>query len=340
MNQKIKIIIDWCAFTVHGLRNPDDVIRKYLGMDPELFTACKGLNAYKDGMEYNNIRISYNGPEVENFGDMGISVSMSGTGCRAFEASTNFVTTDKHGLECSAFAVLFQLLHEHSDRLGEERVNVTRIDLACDDHNRVLDMVKICEAVDNNEIRSKIRARALNKSYNGQKLAGLTAYIGSKSSDFFIRFYDKRLERGQLDSTEHWVRCELVMKKDHATAFIPQFVNHEHIGTIVSCILNDKLAFIERDDSNISRCTICDWWLKFVDSIESVQLVSREAAPKSVAAGYDWLQWQCAPWMAIIKKTMGFEVFLRMLDDGEERLTPKHLAIIREYHSLEDAERT
>ncbi len=56
MEKGIKDIIDWCSFAVYALENLREVIRKYLGFDPDLFTSCGScLQAYKEGYSYNNI---------------------------------------------------------------------------------------------------------------------------------------------------------------------------------------------------------------------------------------------------------------------------------------------
>ena len=36
MEKGIKNIIDWCSFAVHDLENLREVIRKYLGFDPDV----------------------------------------------------------------------------------------------------------------------------------------------------------------------------------------------------------------------------------------------------------------------------------------------------------------
>ena len=90
-------------------------------------------------------------------------------------------------------------------------------------------------------------------------------YIGAPSSEFRVRIYDKALEQGVEG---HWIRVELVMRSANANAFVEDMTNSENVGKLAAQVINDKFSFIERDDSNISRCTVCDWWQNFVDELD------------------------------------------------------------------------
>ena len=54
------------------------------------------------------------------------------------------------------------------------------------------------------------------------------------------------------------------MRHKNSAAFVSQAVACESIGRLTAQVINDKFSFIERDDSNITRCTVCAWWLRFV----------------------------------------------------------------------------
>ena len=43
------------------------------------------------------------------------------------------------------------------------------------------------------------------------------------------------------------------------------------LGKLAAQVMNDKLSFIERDDSNITRCSVCSWWQNFVEELESIR---------------------------------------------------------------------
>jgi len=174
---------------------------------------------------------------------------MSGNGCRTFEAMSK-LSKDKG----SAFPALFQRL------AADETANVSRIDIACDDKDGFLNMDEIVSKVQSNEINSRMTKRSVIVSYDGTQRNGSTVYIGAPSSDFRVRIYDKALEEG-LDG--HWIRVELVMRHKNAKAFVEQLITAPSVGKLAAQVVNDKFSFIERDDSNITRCSICGWWQNF-----------------------------------------------------------------------------
>ena len=290
---KCQVLVDWLTFSVKE-KDPAIVIQEYLGMEPELFQdAGYGLLGYNRVLRFSDICVCCEGRENKFFKDMGVCVSMSGNGCRTFETMPK-LTRDKG---TSPFPVLFQHLR------ADGSANVSRIDIACDDQDGYLNMEQIVEKVQTNELNSRMTKRSVIVSYDGTRRSGSTVYIGAPSSDFRIRIYDKALEEGVEG---HWVRVELVMRQKNANAFIEQAVSAPSIGKLAAQVVNDKLSFIERDDSNITRCTVCEWWREFVDELEAVRLVARCVVQHSVERIENWVDAQIGPSLAIITRTLGW----------------------------------
>lgn len=329
---KCNVLIDWLTFTVKNVEDPYRVISWYLGLDGKLFQERGyGMLGYEHVLCFNDINVCYSGRENEHFHDMGICVSMSGNGCRTFETMSKMNldgNKDKQGTPSTAFPALFQLLDCNED------CNVTRVDVACDDHDGALDMDDIIEKVRANEINSRIMRRRVVSDYEGVERGGDTVYIGAASSDFRMRIYDKAKEQGDLKS--HWIRVEMVLKHDNANAFVSNFVNCKTIGTLAAGILNDKLSFIERDDSNISRCSVSGWWLEFVGSLEAVQLLTREAASHSIEQLEDWVLNQLAPTLGMLFMAKGSACIWDIARQGKDRLSNKQKALIQDYKNLQE----
>lgn len=203
---KCQVLIDYLTFSIKNLEDPAQVIRKYLGLDPALFQeAPYGLMGYQRVLRFGDIQVLYDPRENEYFHDMGICVSMSGNGCRAFETMSKLTidgVKDTQGTASTAFPVLFQLL------AATEDANISRIDIACDDREGHLCMDDIVRKVQDNEINSRMSKRTLYLGYDGTQRSGTTVYIGAESSAFRVRIYDKALERGE---SGHWVQVELGM---------------------------------------------------------------------------------------------------------------------------------
>lgn len=340
---KCSVLVDWLTFSVKT-DNPDDVIREWLGMDTALFEAFPyGINGYLQSKRFSSIIVAYNGYENEFFSsvDMGVCVSMSGAGCRAFES---FSALGFNGL----FKKLFEGMVASNAETGETELkkwkealcNVSRVDVACDDKSGLLDMdVMMKKAVDLHEFNSRMRKANRVEGKDGDEWDGRCIYIGSKTSSFRMRIYDKALEQKEKGNgvTGPWIRVEMVMKDENARGFVAQAVTSESVGKLAGQILNDKFRFIERDNGNISRCSVCDWWAAFVEEVESVVLWSRSVVQHSIERVDEWLRSQVATSMAMIGLTFGWSRLLDIMKRGEERLSRKQEALIYDYNAQKPA---
>lgn len=321
---KCQVLVDWLTFSVKE-QDPAKVIREYLGLDPELFQdAGYGLLGYNRVLRFSDICVCYEPRENDFFRDMGVCVSMSGNGCRAFETMSKLTQAGQD----SVFPTLFQLL------AADETANVSRLDIACDDREGFLNMEEIVEKVQANEINSRMTKRSVIVSFDGTQRSGSTIYLGAPSSDFRVRIYDKALEEG-VDG--HWIRVELVMRHKNAAAFVEQMNSAPSVGKLAAQVVNDKFSFIERDDSNITRCTVCGWWRSFVDELESVRLVARCVVQHSVERIENWIESQVGPSLAVILNTLGWPHLFELARAAAGRLSAWQLSLISDYNSLQTA---
>ena len=318
---KCQVLVDWLTFSVKE-QDPAKVIREYLGLDPELFQdAGYGLLGYNRVLRFSDICVCYEPRENDFFRDMGVCVSMSGNGCRAFETMSKLTQAGQD----SVFPTLFQLL------AADETANVSRLDIACDDREGFLNMEEIVEKVQANEINSRMKRRDVHFSLEGTQQAGATVYIGAASSEFRVRIYDKALEQGVEG---HWIRVELVMRSANANAFVEDMTNSENVGKLAAQVINDKFSFIERDDSNISRCTVCDWWQNFVDELDKVRLVSRDVIQHGVERIRSWIENQVGPSLYVLMKTMGIIDIYNIAASSAGRISAQQEALIMDFQSL------
>ena len=327
---KCEVLIDWLTFSVKR-EDPSEVIREYLGLDPALFQDTGySLLGYNKVLRFSDICVCYEPRENKHFQNMGVCVSMSGNGCRTFETMSKLGAKDKQGTQSVAFPALFRLL------TADETANVSRIDIACDDREGYLDMYEIIDRTRSHQIHSRLLRRTINFSLNGKDKAGATVYIGASSSDFRVRIYDKALEQGVEG---HWVRVELVMRSANANAFVEEMTNSENVGKLAAQVINDKFSFIERDDSNITRCTVCEWWQNFVDELDKVRLVSRDVIQHGVERIRNWIENQVGPSLYVLMKTMGIMDIYSIAASAAGRISPQQEALIMDYRSLCSARR-
>ena len=321
---KCNVLIDWLTFTTTRYETPKELIKDCLKLDFDLFDYWEysPLPGYASSVRFNSIIVCFEPREDEHFQNMGMCVSLSGMGCREYENLGGSLDE------------LIKLVARN-----EEEFNCTRIDIACDDKEDLLPLDEIFKKVDSNEINSLIRRRTLITEYDGKHRRGKTAYIGSKaSSEFFCRIYDKAKQLykpGEKGFDECWKRVELVFRKDQANAVVKEFLDEFFIlGQFAAEIMNGKFKFIEMDDSNISRCSTCDWWVNFLETIEKLKIAVAPEVTHTVSEIYDWLTTQVARNLTIIHNTLGFDFIQRLyLDD--KKLKKKHNAIIDNWKALE-----
>lgn len=326
-------LIDWFTFSVKEQKDPDKVISSYLHMDSDLFQNKPfGGLGYLASKSFNGISVFYEpAPDkngMDRTAEMGVCVSMSGSGCRTFEAHTKYKRGD------TPFWALVEQLHI------DPLVNISRVDLAVDDREGFLDLDVIADAVKSNQVNSRIRKRRIFDSYDGADDDGKSVYFGASQSSFRIRIYDKAKEHFESDQPEfnqHWVRFEIVMKGKCANGMVGCMVNSENLGLMAANILNDKLSFIERDDSNISRCSVSQWWLDFLESFEAIKLVSQEEGCHELEHVFEWLICQIAPSLSLIREGKGIFAIQELLDVGRDNRTKKQSALLDDYRNAKSS---
>ena len=355
---KCEVLVDIFTFSVK-VNNPVEVNRDWLGMEPDLFQSFPyGLNGYLQSMRFSSIIVCYNGyadddeanVDTKRNGffsrdDMGVCVSMSGNGCRTFERFSSL-----------GFTWLFR---KHSENMVEIRedsgkvettlkkrtdclCNVSRIDVACDDKAGLLDMsMMLHKAYDLHEFNSRMRDVNNNRSKKGDDSTGCSLYIGSSTSSFRMRIYDKALEQKQKgnwtqNAKGDWIRVEMVMRDENARGFVAQAAQAESIGRLAGQVLNDKFRFIERDNKNISRCSVSDWWAAFVDEVERLVIWSRSVIQHPIYQVEWWIRSQVATSMAMIGMTMGWSRLYDIMCEGKGRLSRKQEALVHDFRADRD----
>lgn len=237
------ILYDWLSFTLK--RDNSRVITAMLGMDYVPWSSTKGARGYRDRLYFNGISVHFNGRP-----DMGIWCEMSGQGCRAFETLSK--------LPGDKWQALFTAVVEN-------KANVTRLDVAGDDHSGMLDINELIQDTRRKEYVSKSDYWEILESSKGQ-----TLQFGSPQSDILIRIYDKAAER-HCNEGEHWIRCELQLRRERAIAFTQLGMD---IGKSYTGVLVNYLRFVEPmpEDSNRWRWPIKPYWGEFLSWANAVQL--------------------------------------------------------------------
>lgn len=250
-SQKSQYLIDALSFTSRCKDHDLAFVLQLLGFLDSGITwqHIPGAKGYKERDYYDGVNINYGSDKPDQF----LYVEISGQGCRVFETYGN-----------GDYAALFEWI------LQTDGVQLTRIDIAFDDREGLLNLTDVRDALENGDYASRLRTWEITHDSND----GMTIYLGSKHSDMFFRFYDKAIERGYLDrSCGHWVRIELQLRHDKAEQYIKQSLSPESLISI----LIDLIRFLDPDDLDINKARrkSAIWWDRFIGSAERVHLFGK-----------------------------------------------------------------
>ena len=325
-------VIDWLTFVAHG--ETVDYIKWMLGLDsPEIpwETSEKFRNGYPCSSYWNGITISFGADDPRFYRDsskvrtdMGICVNLSGTGCRAFESYGS-------GNWLKLFAFLFRDTDQIArDQLKFKHYNITRVDLAFDDHTGILDIKQLETDTRERNYVSRSKNSKINWSDNQDTdIQGMTIQIGSPKSDVLIRIYDKAAERGFKD--RHWIRCEIQLRAERAAVACRELLEKQHIGRVASGILRNYLTFRERTlDSNPSRWPLAAYWDRLLLDMEKIQLWIQPGEPYNVSRAEHWLVKQYGPTMVVLDELYGADYIMKRCHDcfALDDLAPKYKTLL------------
>lgn len=286
--------IDWLSFTIKiqnekQLRENfiQDIFKNLLLDDLNLDFEEKiyGRYNYNSCYSFNNMiniyfNKVYNKSDVDYLVKQGVHIEFSGSGCRLIE--TTFKSWQQY----------FNLI------LKNYEVNFSRIDIAMDDFNKLLNFNTIEKKIKKGEIISKTKKRGIIGDINkiesldnkGQQKSR-TFYFGSRKSNLFIRFYDKKLEvlsKNKSCDFETWQRYEIVLKKEKALSFVDNFKNNGNLGEIYKSIINNLIKFVDPQGENKSRWPVSKFWVKFLDNAGSIELAAKKINT-DIEKTVDWI---------------------------------------------------
>jgi len=222
----------------------------------------------------------------------------------------------------------------------------TRVDVAFDDYDGLLDMDVVRAAMD---ARSYVSRAKCTDQYRSDRYArkygivrGETCYFGSPRSDTQLRIYDKRAERMQknkdVDVDQHWIRAELQFRRKRAVAAGRLWSTvKDNAGAVMrqfAGVLRSHVEFKEPSfDANKSRWPVARWWATFLGWAEKAKLAVVQADARTLEDVQAWVVSQVAPSLALLEEGMGFDRawgwLFQVGQEGRNRWGPRHRAILR-----------
>lgn len=172
--------------------------------------------------------------------------------------------------------------------LDAHECTFTRVDIAIDEKEQILDLDVIYDKLRYGEVSSRLRtwreytgslptAQIRSQGIQDQRKIGRTIYIGDlKTGNVIFRIYDKAAERG-LSINDHWIRVELQLRREAAEQFLQpykKFKNEKgeiekerlHKERNAKKIFMYYLRFLEMDNNEKKRCSTSIWWETFLQT--------------------------------------------------------------------------
>lgn len=298
------LLYDWLSFT--SKRSDPYYMVELLGLKDLPWQTTKGAKGYQDRLYFNCISIHFNGRD-----DMGVWCELSGQGCRAFEELTTL-----SGKWEDLFA-----------RIQVDNLNVTRLDVAYDDHTRTLDIDQIIQDTRKKEYVSKSDYWEIVESAKGQ-----TVQFGSPKSDVLIRIYDKAKERN-CKPGEHWIRCELQLRRDRAKAFLALGMS---IGESFCGVVVNYLRFVDpmEGDSNKWRWPIKEYWGDFLCNAHAISVYRAPGLEYNLDRCERYVLHQAGNAIEAYIDCVGVNSFLENLHKRPIMRNPKYDRMVEEFKSF------
>ena len=302
------VLRDWLSFTSKK-HDPYEIVEA-LGMGHCVWTETKGAHGYQDRLYFGNISIHYNGRE-----DMGVWCEMSGQGCRNFE---DLSTLPGKWDELLAW-------------IQSNDLNITRFDVAFDDHTGLLDIDRIAQDTENQRFVSRF-----NYWESIRSSQGISVQIGSPQSKVLVRIYDKAAERG-FGPDVHWVRVEMQLRDQRAKGFLDCPMP---LGEAFAGVLLNYLRFVEPDetDSNKSRWSMTEYWADLIGDVSRIKIFSSPGGEYNVEKCKHYVADMAGNAIAAMLEICGStDEFERLIAARQCKPNPKYDVILKEHHAKLEA---
>lgn len=208
------------------------------------------------------------------------------------------------------------------DDLG---VRPTRVDVAFDDFEGLLTPGRIRAAYDAGGLVTRARDIDGHASWSGR---GWTCYVGARSSEVMVRFYDKSAEQ-KLPESVHWMRSEIELKGKKAARFFQAWRGSCWAASFALGCLRDSVDFriVDASDSNKSRWALCDWWASFVGSVERCRVLVG-AVTRTIENVAGWLHGSVAGALAAFHAVYGADAVRQLLSHGYDIMSGDHERLV------------
>lgn len=330
--ERLRVLIDYVRITFKSVRDLDFFCTMLLHCKFKDFrSVTSGLMNYNHVWQRGNIWI-FDFADKFDTGNYQITLQMSGQGCREFEC-----VLAKYDLTWFDF-------FKDLDFSYRATMNVTRLDIAIDElylgkgnESEQFELSDMITKYYNQELYFE-KLRRWNYVGGGRlnyedeqdredNRQGISLYFGSRQSELYLNFYEKRFERAKQDGIsvedalcvyDEWNRYEIRLAHKKANAVVQEYLQGIDLGEIARGLINAN--FDVYDGVNEWGAYIADkkWQKLFGGSLPL--LLSTKPEPYSIERTIKWLSQQVAPSLALVSeydKIVQEDYLAMILNSGE-----------------------
>ena len=332
-SNRLEVLIDYVRITFMDVRDLEYFVERYLYCPLSEFESNETrLMMYTHLWKRGDIWI-FDYADKSRTDNYQMTLQLSGKGCRQME-----LIMEREGMTWGEF---FQkMLFERKD------MRVRRLDIAMDELYQGID--KEQEQVNLSDLIRKLYSKELYyekmKTWNavdGGKLdgsanQGLSLYFGSRQSNMYFNFYEKRYElarREGMTVSESlgvfgvWNRYEIRLAREKADAVVEEFTGGVDLAEIARGLINSRLEVF--DGTNEYGGYVPDEkWQKLFGGVEPLTLSVRPE-PYDIESTVKWLIYQVSNSLLLVDeadKILNTQYLQMILSAGE--LTDKAKAIL------------
>lgn len=193
-------------------------------------------------------------------------------------------------------------------RTWKNSLECTRIDIALDDHEKLVPLRKITQAKRAGDFFNTSWSAYMESGKRGEE-KGVTVYFGSPQSDKRLRVYDKTVESNSVVVGNRW---EAEFRRKAATEALYEWLdaNNDDSKDIAQWCADTVLGVVDfRDrssaDPNRFRCPVLSWFRALCKRLAATPARIRVPRPTyTVQKSIDWVIKSVAPTLSIIRDVL------------------------------------
>lgn len=306
----LRVMVDYLRITFMNVQNLKDFVQTYLYVPLKDFTDSEtGLLNYNHLYRRGDIWI-FDFLDKEERNNYQISIQLSGQGCRQME-----LILEKHNLDWRQF--LEKMLYERGD------MQVTRLDIALDEMYRGFDqesshfylsdlmsqVYKKQVIFEHLKVWNHVGGGSLSLDATDDDRQGISLYFGSRQSNMFFNFYEKRYEYAKkekisveeaLETFGVWNRYEIRLAQEKAHGLVEKFIDGSELGELARGLVNNEMTVY----NGIGQYGVYipdQKWEDMFGSAEPLQL-SVKPEPYSIDRTIRWLLFQVSNSLAYVEE--------------------------------------